>query len=303
MKHNTKIALAAIFCCLLWSSAFVGIKIGLEYTDPIRYASIRFIISGLIVMPFCSELKNYWKYVKGSWKFLIFLALLQTTFHYTMYYIGIGMVEGALAAITVGSTPLFVAITSHFMMGNDKMTWSKVLTIICGLSGVTLVAVGRSLGQENANVQILGVVMLLITNIAGSFNNILVAKEKKNIPPLIISSFSMLVGGIGMFLLSIPIEGMIDFDPRPTEYYVSLAWLTFVSAAGVSVWTILLKKPGISVSKLNFWKFLIPVSGALLSWSFLPEEPNLISIAGIIIIGTSLIALNLHNREANTSKN
>lgn len=297
MSTKNSVILWAIFCCLLWSSAFAGIKIGLEYSSPLRFAGIRFIIAGLLTVPFCSQLKNYFTFVRKSWKFLLFLAFLQTSMHYSLFYLGVSRVEGALAAIIIGSTPLFVAITSHFVMDNDKMSWAKVFTIIAGLAGVTFVALGRSVGKENANVQLIGVLMLLITNVAGSFNNILVVKEKNNIPPLVISSFSMFVGGVGIFLFSIPMEGLIDFEVRPQEYYVALAWLSFVSAAGVSIWTKLLKRPGIIVSELNFWKFLIPVSGAILSWTFLPNEsPNMVSIIGILVIGSSLILLNLYNR-------
>lgn len=32
----------AILACLLWSTAFVGIKIGLEYTTPMQFAGTRF---------------------------------------------------------------------------------------------------------------------------------------------------------------------------------------------------------------------------------------------------------------------
>lgn len=297
MKQKNIIIFWAIFCCFLWSSAFAGIKIGLEYSSPMRFAGIRFMIAGLLTVPFCSQLKSYFKFVRKSWKFLLFIAFLQTTLHYSLFYLGVSRVEGALAAIIIGSSPLFVAITSHYTMDNDKMSWAKVITIIAGLSGVTFVALGRSMGSENANIQLFGIALLLITNIAGSFNNILIVKEKNNIPPLVISSFSMFVGGVGIFLISIPMEGIINFKIRPQEYYVALAWLSFVSAAGVSIWTKLLKRPGIVVSELNFWKFLIPVSGAILAWTFLPNEsPNIVSIVGILVIGSSLILLNLYNR-------
>lgn len=296
MTSKNYIIFWAIFCCLLWSSAFAGIKIGLEYTTPMRFAGVRFMIAGLLTVPFCSQLKNYFKIVRKSWKFLLFLAFIQTTLHYALFYMGVIRVEGALAAITIGASPLFVAITSHFFMENDRMSWPKVITIVGGLAGVSLVAFGRQTGGDH-NVQLVGVLLLLITNIAGSFNNILVVREKDNIPPLIISSFSMFVGGLGIWLFSIPMEGIPHFTIHPQPYYVALAWLSFVSAAGVSIWTKLLKRPGIVVSELNFWKFLIPVSGAILSWTFLPDEHvNLISIVGIVIIGSSLILLNLYNR-------
>lgn len=295
MMSKNYIALWAIFCCFLWSSAFVGIKVGLEFTTPLRYAGIRFMIAGLMTVPFCSQLKNYFKIVRKSWKFLLFLAFIQTTIHYGLFYLGVMRVQGALAAIVIGASPLFVAITSHYHMSNDRMSWPKVITILSGLAGVSLVAFGRN-GAEG-NVQLAGVLILLFTNIIGSFNNILVVKEKDNIPPLIISSFSMFVGGFGLWLFSIPMEGMPVPTIHPAPYYYALAWLSFLSAAAVSIWTILLKKPGVVVSELNFWKFLVPVSGAILAWTFLPDEsPNAISIIGMVIIGSSLILLNLYNR-------
>jgi len=296
MKSKNQIIFLAIFCCFLWSSAFAGIKIGLEYTTPLRFAGVRFMIAGLLTVPFCSQLKNYFKIVRKSWKFLLFLAFIQTTLHYSLFYMGVMRVEGALAAITIGASPLFVAISSHFYMDNDRMSWPKIITIVGGLAGVSLVAFGRQSGGDH-NVQLLGVLLLLTTNVAGAFNNILVVREKDNIPPLIISSFSMFVGGVGIWLFSLTVEGPLEFVIQPRPYYVALAWLSFVSAAGVSIWTKLLKIPGIVISELNFWKFLIPVSGAFLSWTFLPDEsPNLISIMGMLIIGTSLILLNLYNR-------
>lgn len=302
MKSKKSIVLWAIFCCLLFSSAFVGIKIGLQYTTPLRFAGVRFMLAGLLTFAVCPEKKNYFKLVTKNWKFLLFLAFLQTTLHYTLFYKGLELIEGAMAAIIIGAAPLFVAITSHFFLENDKMSFVKVLTIIGGLAGVSLVAFGRNEGGDN-HTQLLGVLMLVATNVAGAFNNILVVKEKNNIPPLVISSYALFIGGLGILLLSLPMEGALDFAIKPREYYISLVWLSFVSAAGISIWTKMLKVPGIVVSELNFWKFLIPVCGAVLAWTILPNEsPNAISIVGMVIIGSSLISLNLYNRGFFTRK-
>jgi len=39
--------LLAAVACMLWSTAFVGIKIGLRYSSPFQFAGFRFILSGL----------------------------------------------------------------------------------------------------------------------------------------------------------------------------------------------------------------------------------------------------------------
>jgi drug/metabolite transporter (DMT)-like permease len=93
-------------------------------------------------------------------------------------------------------------------------------------------------------------------------------------------------------LVSIPVEG-VNLGPFPLEYYAALAWLSFLSAAAISIWFVLLKRPEVKVSVLNVWKFLIPVSGALLSWLILENEnPDIISVSGMVVIAISLLALN-----------
>ncbi|MBE0653659.1 MAG: hypothetical protein IH594_07660, partial [Bacteroidales bacterium] len=100
------------------------------------------------------------------------------------------------------------------------------------------------------------------------------------------------------FLFSIPIEGFV-FELKPAIYYGALAWLSFLSAAAISIWYGLLKRPGVKVSDLNFWKFLIPVTGAMLAWLVIPgEQPSLIAIAGMSVTALSLVLLNIHRRRS-----
>jgi drug/metabolite transporter (DMT)-like permease len=72
-----------------------------------------------------------------------------------------------------------------------------------------------------------------------------------------------------------------------------LLWLAFISAVAFSLWFWLLRRPGVKVSDLNLWKFIIPVSGAILSWVILPDEsPNMSSIFGMAMIALSIVLFN-----------
>jgi drug/metabolite transporter (DMT)-like permease len=105
----------------------------------------------------------------------------------------------------------------------------------------------------------------------------------------------LISGGIGILLLSFIAEDH-SFGIKPAAYYISLFYLGFLSAAAFSIWFVLLKRPGIKVSEINIWKFLIPVFGAILSWIILPDEkPALIPVIGMILITFSLILLNYNN--------
>lgn len=288
--------LLAIVACLLWATAFVGIKIGLQYTAPLQFAGIRFFISGLIILPFIPSLRLQLRQAVPQYPKIIFIGFIQTFLQYALFYTGISFVPGAVGALVIGSGPLFVLVVAHFLMPGDLINRRKITGIILGLAGIAVISFGS--GSVVAGQMMgLGIVILLMNNTLAGFGNVLVARSGSNIPPLILSSFSMITGGLMLFLMGVGIEGY-QAGPFPLPYYFSLAWLSFLSAAAISIWYTLLKSPGVKVSELNMWKFIIPVFGAILSWMMLPGEyPDLASVTGMILVGVALISVNLNYKK------
>lgn len=294
LKSNT--SLLAIFACLLWASAFVGIKIGLKYTTPLNFAGIRFILAGLIVLPFVGGLKFYFSSIRNNIKIVLVIAIFQTFFQYAFFYQGISRVPASLASIIVGAQPLFIAFVAHFLIKSDPLNWKKLLIYLFGISGIVLVSFGRAKFSISEDVKIYGILFLIMVNIVAGFSNVFVAKDGTKIPALVLSSSSLILGGFMLFIVSIPLEGVASFN-KSLPYYVSLVYLSLLSAAAISIWFVLLKRPGVKVSDLNFWKFLIPLAGAIMAWLILPDEKiNIYAILGMLIIMTALVLLNIHKR-------
>lgn len=287
----------AIIACLLWSSAFTGVKIGLEYSSPLRFAGVRFFWAGIILLPFALGSGNYIQIVKNNAGKVFVISLLQIVLQYILFYKGLSLVQGSVSAILIGAGPLFVAIMAHFYVPGDQLDMKKGLIILLGMSGMILVSVGRNSGNSGDNMAWLGILYLLGVNVSSGVVNVFIKNQTSKLPPLVLSSSTMIFGGAVIYLISIPVEGL-EFTLKPTTYYIALSWLTFLSAAAFSIWFYLLKRPEVKVSYLNFWKFLIPVAGALLAWIFLPDEsPNVSSVLGVFITGLALILLNLSRRK------
>jgi len=291
-------AALAILSCLLWSTAFAGVKIGLQYATPLQFAGTRFFIAGMLVLPLA--VKNnpgYFRILRKNIRMILLFAFLQTFLQYTMFYTGINMIPAAVAAIVIGSQPFFIALVANFIMPGDRMTLGKTLVILFGIMGVVLVSLGKDPQSATGHVALVGLMLMLGINVLSGFTNVIVAREKENIPPLVISSASMIMGGAALYLFSLPLEGF-HFGPRPPVYFLSLAWLSLLSSVAISIWITLLKRPGIVVSDLNLWKFLIPLFGAVLSWLLLPGEyPQLLTIVGMVIITSALVISNLLQRK------
>ncbi|MGL5730195.1 MAG: DMT family transporter [Bacteroidales bacterium] len=281
--------LLAVFACILWGSAFAGAKIGFTFMPPVLLSGMRFSLAGMLLVPFLLHKKvEIRKTIAANWRFMLLFAFTQTFMQYGLFFMGLNKVPAATAAIIIGAGPLFVAIMAHLTMHDDKMNFKKMVAILLGIFGVIFISLNKG-GLTSDNPQFyLGVFLLLTSNLVGGYTNIMVVKHQKPISPILLTSFANFTGGVmllitGLFLEKLPQQTL------PFEFYAALIWLAIIPAAGFSIWYTLLQKPGVKVSELNIWKFIIPVTGCILSWIILPDEkPDMESIIGILSITLAL---------------
>ncbi|NDV65947.1 DMT family transporter [Bacteroides sp. 224] len=296
-----RIKLLAILACVLWGSAFAGAKIGFEYTSPLHLSGMRFMLAGILLVPFLIYQKVDWRKNLKEWRYMLLFGLLQTFIQYGLFFMGLNDVPGAISAIIIGGGPLFVAIMAHLTIKDDKLTTRKSFAITLGLIGIAFISISK--GQAEAGSAdfkfYTGVALLIISNIVGASTNIILAKNKGRVSPVMLTAVANFSGGLLLYIVSFFTEDWYIKD-YTTEFYLAWIWLAFIPAAGFSIWYSLLQRPEIKVSELNIWKFVIPVTGAILSWMLLPNEsPDFYSIVGIIIITTALIVLQWNPRKRN----
>src|SRR5680860_1532693 len=126
----------AILACWLWSTAFAGVKIGLEYQSPFQFAGIRFFISGVFIFIYFGKPKRFLFELIKNWRFILLLSSVQIFVQYALFYSGLNLVPSALAAMIIGSQPLFIAVVAHFSFHNDKMNLLKTGSILIGVVAV-----------------------------------------------------------------------------------------------------------------------------------------------------------------------
>lgn len=294
---NIKINILALTACILWSTAFAVIKIGLNYMPPLLFAGIRFILAGIMLLPFCGNMKVFFKKVAKNIKQIILLGFFQTFCLYSLFFVGMTQISGALGAIIVGSSPLITAITSHLLLKDDKLNLRKLFFIIFGISGIVIISITRKPFSNTGTNELLGIALLICAISSSAVGNVIVSKNKTRLNAFILNSSQMFFGGLMIFVLSIPIEGF-KISNLQFDFFPALLWLCLVSAAGFSIWFYLLQIKSVKVSELNIWKFIVPVLGAVMSWMIIPDErPELFIIIGMIIVGSSILLFNISSKK------
>lgn len=281
LKNNAM----AVLACLLWSTAFVTVKHALEYQTPLNLAGIRFILAGLIQIPFCKHWAAPWQLLRKEFATVLLVSLFHTIYLYAAFFIGMSWVRGAEGAITIGAGPLCSALVAHWLMHDDKLQRQTVISIAFGMAGIIFISLSAKPWSPVGFKEFCGMLLLLSGSIVSAVGNVVVAKRKGGLPPIALNSAQMLIGGIVLLLIAAPFEGIPNLE-LPAAFYGQLLWLAVISSAAFAIWFHLLGR--MKVSRLNLWKFLIPVSGAVLSWLFLPDEsptwPTLMGM-GLIVIG------------------
>lgn len=289
---NKKAILLAIIANFLWSTAFLGIKSAIDLTTPLFFAGFRFMISGLLLLPLWIGVLRLRKQFLANWHFLLGIGVMQTFITYALFYNAFKYVDGAMAAIIVGTGPILTAITTHFFIHNDKMTKKKMLTLICGFAGIVIIALSKKPFSVEGSRTIFGITLLLISSMGSIFANIFIKKSPRELNPVLLSSVQLFSGGTLLFLTSFAVEGVPSFN-FPARFWLALSWLSFLSAAAFWCWMKALLMKDVKISDLNVWKFIIPVSGAILCWIFLPNEsPARWELIGMTVVATSIVVYN-----------
>jgi len=272
-----KTYLLTLIPVFLWSTAFVGVKIGLEYATPMAFAGVRFMLSGILLALVIRDIPGLIRHTVKHWKLVLKTSILQTSLFYGLYYYGINQIPASIAAIIVGSIPLFSAVTAHLFMHNDQLNPRKIISLAAAVGGIILI------------LQVLGIILMLTAAVSESFLQVVLKKNVQPYDPMKLNAAQIFIGGTILFLISIPAEGLLTFR-QPPVFYLSLLWLSFVSAAAFSIWYSLIQRPETRISELSMMNFLTPPLGATLSWIIMAgDSPDPYSVSGMIIISLAVL--------------
>lgn len=289
-------ALIAIFCCILWGSAFPVLKISYgelnmmpgDYNAKIVFAGMRFFIASLILFfVLIVFIKGSIRITKKQFGILAFLGLLQTALHYFFFYNGLANTSGMKGAILSSMGSFFVIILSHFIYEDDKMSFEKIFGITTGFLGIILINWGKGFSLD---FKLTGEGFMILASLLGAIGTFIAKKLSKDIHPFVITAWQMFIGSTLLLSYGVPrlSENALTFTPKA---WGLLIYAAFLSAAAFSLWFSLLKynKAGV----ISLYKFVIPVAGTILSLIFLPGEKFSINILfALMLVSLGIISVN-----------
>ena len=264
----------AIFCTLLWGSAYPAIKTGYALLDieandvasQMIFAGQRFLLAGVFLLVLARILNRHkGNYTVNKMRQIVILGLTQTSLQYVFFYIGLAFASGVKASILNSTMTFFSVLLAHFIYQNDRITGRKALGCTVGFVGVFIVNFNQSLLDFQFTLQGEGSVILAAFILAAA--SIYGKKVSQGIDTMLMTAWQLTIGGVALLLVGWVFGGQSGhFD---TSSMLLLIYMALLSSAAFALWSTLLKYN--SVGTVTIFNFLVPIFGSLLSSFFLNE--------------------------------
>lgn len=285
--HGLWLRLTPVLFVLLWSTGFIGARLGLPHAEALTFLSIRFMLTIAFLGVAAMVARAPWPRRPADWLHLAVAGLLMHGTYLGGVFVAIGLgLEAGLCALIVSVQPLLVAASARFILG-ERVGWRTWAGLVLGLSGVTLI-LARKLGLDADD--LLGVLAALAALLGITVGTIY---QKRYC-----TGHDLRTGNIVQYLAALLAcgAGALLFESNEVrwtaEFVFALLWLVIVLSLGAVTLLYLLLRRG-AASQVASLFFLVPPSTALLAWPLFGERLGPVELAGMAVTAAGVALVNL----------
>jgi drug/metabolite transporter (DMT)-like permease len=271
---------------ILWASASVATKFGVQSAAPLILANVRFFIAGILLLGFsyCFVKDPHYRLpTSKEFKRLALFGFLNTTLYLGLYVYAMKFTAAGIGSLAVSTNPLIIVLLSSWWLSRRpaKEEW---MGIALGMSGIAIATYPL---LENSYTTPMGMALLMISMVAVSAASVYYATIKWELPNLLINGWQVFLGGV--FLLPVTILMSDQTNTQwDMQFWASVLWLSLaVSIVGLICWFYLLR---LDTVKASMWLFLCPLFGFLFAWWLMDEPITIYTIVGTVLVVTGLYA-------------
>jgi len=277
--HSTSsFIITGLLFSMLWASASVAGKIGIQSVEPLLLFNVRFLLAGTLMLVYAHVFAKKGLPQKRDWKQLLIFGSLNTTLYLGFYIIALKQVSAGIGSLAPATNPLMIGILSALWM-RRKVKAVQWLCIVLGMAGV-IIATYPLLQNSTATMQGLG--LMLLSMLCYSAGVIYFAETKWNLPSIVINGWQVFIGGILLLPFTFLMHQKNAVNHFDMKFWGAEGWLIIpVSIISVQLWLYLLK---VDAVKASLWLFLCPVFGFVYAAILLNEPITLYTVIGTLFV-------------------
>ena len=270
----------------LWSTGFIGAKVGLPYAGPLSFLLTRYAFVIALMTVIALVTRAPWPQEPVQWLHIAVSGILVHAVYLGGVFVAIkhGLPAG-VTALVVGMQPLLTAVGAGWLLG-ETVSGRQWAGLALGFVGVGLVVSGKFGDGAALGPMLIPAVVALLGITAGTLY------QKR-----FCARFDLRTGSVIQFVptavvTAIAIALFEDFHIEWTPGFIfALGWLVLVLSLGAISLLNLLIRGGSAVNVASLF-YLTPISTAVIAWAVFGEKLTLTATAGMLLAvsGVYLVA-------------
>ena len=254
---------------LIWGLTWIAIKIGVAATPPFFFAAIRFIAAGGLLLAIMGA-RIDWRGLRREWRAVIGISMLLTTFSYGPTFWGVqNTASGVAAVVNMSMTPLMLFVIG-VVLSVERFERRKLIGVLVGIVGLALLFWPEL--RSEARAEAWSLAALLTGTTVYCLGSVLSGRMLRGLDTVSVSGSVMLIGGIGLALLSALFESVTAETLHALLEPAPLLSLVFLTLGG-------------SIVAFTLFLYLIRVWGPTRAGLFAFVSPVVALVTGALVLG------------------
>jgi drug/metabolite transporter (DMT)-like permease len=278
--------------CLIWSSVWLFIKLGLRDLPPVSFAAIRLVAAIAVFLPILMIRRVPLPRQARDWYVIGVAGLLLLGVNYALLFWGAQFIPSGLTAVLGAVTPAFALVFGHFLLKDEPFTFKALGAIAIGIAGVAIISWDQL--HLSGRQALLGCAAVTAASAAVGFAYVFVKSHGgRRLPPEVITCGQMLCAVGPMLVFATVREGnplALHWTPVAVGSLLYLALAGSVAGTWLNYW--LLER--MSATALLSMALVEPLIAVLLGAAFLQERVTPGAAAGGALVLCSIFMITIH---------
>ena len=285
-KINIKILLAFAAIYIIWGTTYLAVKIGLETIPPFLMASLRYAMSGLLLLIFCA-IKKESLFTKNSIRNMVLGAFILT--------LGQALLFWCEKYISSGLTSVFGSTLPIWYIVADRKNWKNYFTskmtlfsIALGLTGIIILFIHPAAadpGNHDPFMAIVASFAAIASCYCWAAGSLYYSNQKKEGSIYLNVGWQLMGGMISCALVSL-IGGELHHFSFAAVSWSGWGAVVFLAIFGsiiafIALYWLLARRPAPIVGT---YAYINPVIAVLLGYFIAKETISLTQVIGMVII-------------------
>lgn len=273
------------FLSILWGGSFFFVGVAVRELPPMTIVLARVALAALMLLPFVRLLGGGLPTRPIDWLPFAGMGFFNNVIPFSLFATAMTYIPSGMASVLNATTPLFtVLVMAGF--GEERLIARRVVGVVIGLIGVVIL---RQPGPTTSH-QAVGIILCLGAALSYGCAGLWARRMLSGVPPITSAAGQLVCSSVMMAVVASVVDRPWNLAAPSLGTWLALVGLAALATAlAYIVFFRILARSG--ATNVMLVTLLIPVTAILLGWLVLGERFGPREIAGALVIGSALIAI------------